>query len=344
MTLVRPTITAVLCLALVQGVSTAADPGPGPAPVDGPKVTCNFIDRQLRVLNPRVFVGQPLLIALNLDKLKPTDDRIEFMAALTFGRDIRAFVHPPAGPPFEFKPENLAGLGRNNVLPMRQSRLMTLNMLLATDNDSVTGALFDRPGKYTIEFYLTCRGTNLPASEQVPQNLGTFAIEVVPPEGDDQKAVAILSDPSGYAALQSLAWETAEQKQMLERIVAEAPKSALAPLALVSVINGNLAHARSDVAAMRATVKLNDQFLAEHHDHPFARDMALRSVEILLALGDKDGAREAFVRIWTDPTFSPRIMEGDRIYNTFLTAKHEVAVPTWDYYDPVPTVQLDSQK
>src|SRR5690606_8300538 len=85
------------------------------------------------------------------------------------------------------------------VIELQWPEPVRFDFRMAWDQETVTGAAFDTPGEYVLRIGHTCRLKDAP-----PQKLlmGDFKITVLPPEGDDRKALDILDEFHIFKAFQ----------------------------------------------------------------------------------------------------------------------------------------------
>ncbi|MBI1291132.1 hypothetical protein GC173_07790 [bacterium] len=302
---------------------------PALGPVTAP---CGGITRQLVILNPQLVQGEPLMARLDLRSTSEPVAERRFNAQMIFSGDLRVAVQPPGRiPPYQYLGGTLGSAVPSISMDMTTVPRTRLDMVMAADRETVSGAAFDMPGIYRLRISLQCNSSR--EEESVAQELGLFAIKVAPAQGEDLSALKLLEGAyNAYLPLQERISRTGngrpvatpEQLAAYEKIVQTLPKAVLRPHCMI-VLADHYAYTKG----LESGLALLDQIEREYPSTPLAQEAMVVRHRLLLAL-DKDSSgrmKANYRRLWMDPTMTTLLLPSSEIFSEFIKG----------YYKPVGT-------
>ncbi len=305
-------------VAPMSGVRPAPDGSPFAKPFVGPTILCQGVERSLVVLNPEIVEGEPLLFRLLLRSTTPGRKQ-EFKARLSFGTDFNVNVFPPAG----MAPYTYMGASRGTIVPtstIEMTRVSAFRMpfRMAVDEETVTGAAFDRAGTFRLQFLLDCIAGDERPSRDV---LAEVDVVVKPAEGDDKKALDILSsDHSVYTYIQLHTAGNGRDRApigdrrlaLIKRVIDEAPTARVRPHAMF-VLGDYLATTKTIDEGMVVYRRI----ITEYAGTPHEEDAWFSLLRCQSELMDYEAAFATFSRLWADPFYSQLIPPGGGYWRTY---------------------------
>jgi hypothetical protein len=296
------------------GALPAGKAAPGfSAPQVGPWVECAGIRRRAIVMNPSLVAGQPLRIRLEVECVAPPGQEVEFQGRLLWGLDIQAVVDPPHAQPFAYVPVKAGSLVGNTVIQLTGRRRGRVDMEMVADPESVTGALFDTPGKYAIRLTHTCVVTDKPPQGQL--DLGSFEVTVAEATGEDRAALDALSrDPADWLPLQTLVGFSPAQLKLYEDLAGKLTAARIRPNLLFAIASSHLARGGDPLKARPYL----EEIARAHPGHPLAEDARLRLLAVYRIAGETARESALFRELWQDPVAVQRILMNPKVLATYV--------------------------
>ncbi|MBI5155019.1 hypothetical protein HZA57_07260 [Candidatus Poribacteria bacterium] len=313
---------------------------PSAGPVTEPAF-CAGVGRGSRLVTPVIVAGEPLAVDLILQGVQtesPVGER-EFLAQLQYGRDVEVAIYPETGRSFRIEGIPRLPETPNTALSLGFGETAQVRMLLAYDFNSLSGAVFEKPGNYQIEFTLRCHAAPGEPGDGETQSLGRMTVKVKASEGDDATALEILDQPEYFQSIQLLRLARPSHRTPLERLVREARESALRPFALLAL--GLAEEAAGDAAGVGRAAAIYEQAAKEYPDHSLAETFHSRLLSCALRLEQREKARGIFAAMWQDPLLSRRFSATDPLRVQFLGPAAPVIRGEWMLWDrPPATTEL----
>ena len=286
-------------------------------PVAGAKTTCGGTNRQLWLLNPTITVGEPVYMRLVVEAIDPTV-KADFMAQLSYGADLQVAIAPPGGGrPYEFTGLKLGTTVPTAVVEMKDFSIFRIDFRIACDSESVSGAAFDIPGKYIIRFGLRCLD-KAKAPETVL--LGDYAVEVLPPSGEDAAAMALLQNPAVFKAFQARGARlgdkslvTPDDVTQLRKLVETTPKSVLRPHAMAILADYEVSQKNTAGA-----LKILRQMQAEYVNTPMADEAAFEELRLVMTGKNPAESFDLFSKIWAHPTRTQLVYPNSPLWKAYI--------------------------
>lgn len=295
-------------------------------PQIGPWVTVGANLARVGILNPVVVEGQPIRIRFEISGNGAPGQVTEFTARMVFGADLAAEVRPPAGGAFSYVPIQMGEFVGTSVYTLVRNQRVRMDLDLVMDGDSLTGALFDIPGEYRLRFFLRqpVPGSTTPA----PLDLGPFTVTVRKAEGDDRRALDILSrDPEVFRSIHLPVNVPENHIATIREALDAAPAAAIRPWLLLALCDRELGSRSGDVFKALELARELDRTAPMH---PLAEDARMRLLHYLSALGHKEEARRRFYTEWQNPMGSQRMLLGSKLVESWVGKEgSRQAGPTW---------------
>lgn len=326
-------------------------------PQVGPAAECDGIVRQFVLMNPDIVAGEPVLLRLLLRSTTP-ETRREFQARMAFGTDVRVYVFPPEGQsPYEYLGLEQGSVVPNGILEMAGFEFFRFDFRIAVDKNTITGAAFEVPGQYKLRVELAC----IEAGKQMGTlDMGTFTLTVKEPQGQDAVALDILSEDFTvfeYIQLRTPSYPggrdpmDANQLRLLERVLKDAPDSAVAPHVRIVMADYYMRQDDFDQAQqMLNTVQ------EEWSNTPLYDEALFTELRMGYVMQDQEKALATFNRVWGDPIATQVVFPKSPHWSTFVAPHLKEDVGTqWMIQekpgpDPTaiggqggPTIQLDPE-
>ncbi|MDK2973478.1 MAG: hypothetical protein PWP23_3233 [Candidatus Sumerlaeota bacterium] len=288
---------------------------------------CREIRQSMRLLTPSVVVGEPVLLEVMLTgQPVPGKFKAEFAGRIAIGRDVRIYVAPERGRPYEFELPDSNALSPSLAYELRNGETVSTVLVLAYDSLSPNGAFTYEAGRYRLQVAMECpRGTDEVIKGGFA-TIGDVIVEVREPEADDEVALKILGEPDDFLPIQSQHAATPEQRAKMALIMAEAPASALRPYAMAALANYWYSRgvARDgDLKHLDEAIPLYEQFLAEYPDHVLARVVRTRLVRAYSYLGRDEEAGRLFLTMWKDPYLTKILRPKEELRKWFFGEEKE---------------------
>lgn len=315
----------------------------------GEATRCNRIERQVALLTPRVVVGEPVIFRLLLHCETP-GQQTEFLANLSFGNDIRIRVEPPAHTrirPYEYLGIPRGTAGPTATLDMEGIPFYRFDFRMAFDGETVTGAAFDIPGTYRIDFVHNCVTHDEPPRQMM---MGTFELEVLPAEGEDARALELLDDLDSFRALHLHNSRGIDRSPLLdahrasrfERLFRELPGARIRPHAGFVLADHYLREERVDEA-----MEVYSALLEDYPDTPFAETAMFLMAQTAGTYRSREEARALYHRAWSHPSATQLIHPRSSSYTLYVEPFFEALEPAqtqWVLFErPAPDPESESE-
>ncbi|MCC5875465.1 MAG: bacterial transcriptional activator domain-containing protein [Candidatus Sumerlaeia bacterium] len=292
------------------------------APVFTETVQCNGIDRQIAVLNTELVTGEPVLFRMIVTNSNPRMSR-EFMANMSFGNDVRVIVYPARQlriPQYEYVGIPRGATGATASLDMEGIGMYRFDFRMAFDQDTVSGASFDIPGQYRLEFIHNCISAE--ASARRTMNLGTVDITVRAAEGQDARAAELLNDPRAYRALQLHAARDLDRTTLLtppvverfRRIVEELPEARVRPHVAITLADHYLLNRNHDEC-----IALLELIRRDYPGTPHDEMAAYQLLPLYRGHRSVDKARELYHSMWADASLTQLLNPNNDNFVRYVT-------------------------
>lgn len=292
------------------------------SPVYTESVECNGITRQIAVLNTNVVTGEPVLFRMMVTNRNPIISR-EFMANMSFGNDVRVVVYPARQlriPRYEYVGIPRGTTGATASLDMEGIGMYRFDFRMAFDQDTISGAAFDIPGQYRLEFIHNCLASE--ASGRRPMNMGTVDIIVEAAKGQDARAAELLNEPQAYRAIQLHAARDLDRSLLLtppvverfRRIVEELPEARVRPHVAITLADYYLLNRHHDECIAMLELVRRD-YPGTPHDEMAAYQL----LPLYRAHRSFEKARDLYHSMWTDPALTQLINPNNDNFVRFVS-------------------------
>jgi len=189
---------------------------PAEGAVEGPEFTqpieCSNILWSARLLDPEVFVGEPVVVEIRMSGTLGTPKLpAEYNTRFRFGRGFRLYVQPKQrslGPSYEY---TLPGpsFKQGSAVQLQKHEEREVQMIMAYDPNSPSGAAFSQAGEYELVFTMMCRDYDPEQDRNVTTEilLGSFDLTVRMPDVDDPSLPflhGLARDYETFASFQNL--------------------------------------------------------------------------------------------------------------------------------------------
>ncbi len=293
------------------------------------EVQCLEVHRSVRVLNPDLVLGEPLIVEIKMKGdpiIKKVEARADTISNFQIGQDIDVWIYPSSGQPFQYDQGRKTAVNPNLLIQLAKDEVFETRLLFAYDYNSLTGAFFDQPGNFKLLIRMVCKNPRSVESDDF-QRIGFLDINVRKPEprSDDAKALKIMeSDPDLFQSIQLMSLVNPSHEKAIRAIIEQAPQSKLHPYALMTLANESffVAKTNNDPAKFEEAIKLYDQFVALYPDHYAAPYALTRKIQSLRVLNREDEARQVFSEIWTHPQYSRVLRPSDEL-NLWMFGPYE---------------------
>ncbi len=294
---------------------------------------CLGVERQARLLNADLVVGEPLVVFLRITGV--SDNPAEHGGRFAVGQDVRIYIVPHksgAGGPYEYVPARRPLPVLRSTFKMSKGERIDIPFICAFDPNTRSGAVFDSSGTYTVVFSSTCDSSS--ENRERLQELGRFEVSVRMPQPGEDDLVALnammqAGDFETFKSLQALAFYDPAHEAVFESIVETAPNAALRPYALAALGKGLSGRSFDDLSLRPRVEAVLRRYLEEYPEGLLAKDIADSRIRLLLAEGRDDEALELFGSVYHDPWIGPKLLEGDPLVRTFVGKAKEDVRGNW---------------
>ncbi len=296
-------------------------------------VVCVDVDRSVRLLNDSLVIAEPLVFFIRLRGRLPLETT--YGARFAVGQDIKIFIaphDPAAGAPYEYIPAQRPLPVPRSSFTLSEDETVELPVVCIFDPNTRSGAVFDRPGTYTVVVALQCDQAEAVGGNGL-QEIGRFLVNVeMPQSGDDLTAATMLTrdgDYETFRSLQAMAFYQPSHEGIFEHLVKTAEDSVVRPYAFAALASGVYSLSIEDPSLRSRAVTLLEAFVKEYPSHLYTKDIASKIIRLQRQEGDMEGALRSFSRFYKDAHVGPRLMEGDPLVRTYIGLPREDVEGHW---------------
>ncbi|MCC6545835.1 hypothetical protein IT570_01610 [Candidatus Sumerlaeota bacterium] len=313
------------------GILPPGAPGARYQAQEGPIMACGDTTLQAILVTPTVVVGEPVLFRLVIRKADRNRPTVEFRSRLAYGTDLRAYIIPQHGRPYEYVGTQVGSQIPTGVVTLDRFNSYRIDYRIAMDKETVSGAAFEQPGVYGLRITHAC------AVGDEPVVIGQFSINVKAAEGDDAKALGFLNEYELFECLQVRSAKyalgakkmTPEQVALFQRIVDQAPKAALRPYAMQVIAEYDIEN--NDVAK---AAQVLGGVIDEYPGTIPAEESTMRLISLLHTNDKLEEARTLFLKAWQDPVLSQLMLPGSPNWKRYVAGFDQVTTARqWSLYD-----------
>ncbi|MDX2177588.1 MAG: hypothetical protein SF028_14080 [Candidatus Sumerlaeia bacterium] len=268
------------------------------APLSGEWVEGRGVHRRATLLNPRLPEGAPLRLRIEFENRAA--EKQEMRGQLLFGYDLIVRVTPPRTRPFEYKPIAPGAIIPTTVLELAPGEINRRDWELLADPETVSGALFDWPGVWTVDVAMRALSKDEPPPHPVVV-LGSFPVEVLPASGDDAAARKILGkDPSSYLGIMAPNQMTPRHYDLVRQAAEAGPSAMIAPRLLFTAA---FYETLSDDTRAAGLARL-EALATGAAGTPVCEDVWVSLLNNRSSYKEEPATTRLFNRIWSDPVLT----------------------------------------
>ncbi|MDX1973091.1 MAG: hypothetical protein SFY68_11230 [Candidatus Sumerlaeia bacterium] len=268
-------------------------------------VRCGDTERQIRLLQSELIPGEPLLAELAVRPIPEALDEVSFEFSDDVSRVLELLVQPEFGTPWEYSTKTERTFRKPTVIKISPGEVFRTIVTLSYDDQSVTGALLDAPGRYLLGFAWSCRESG--EERMIQFNPMLVQVAQTAPDHQNTQALQLLAQkPEIFLNFQTGVLFDDAYQPALELLVQQFPEAQLSAHAAYALgVKHYLAHLKTnDQAELDSAYRMSTWIRERFPNHPLFFRSTILEVECLRRLNRGAEADALFYFLWQHPRWT----------------------------------------